>query len=443
MKFKTKDIIKLAIPIILEFLLTIMANLFDGIMVSSEGEAAVSGVSLTGSVNAFLVVFFLSLCSGGAIVIAQLIGKKDIDTANETAKQLLYISLAISVFICIIVMTLHGPILQLVFGKVDAEVMENAKIYFFITGISYPFIGIQSASSSILRAQGRTKLTLAISVGGNLVNIVGNAILIFVCGMGVKGAAIATLISYIVAAAIALIFTLRKKHNVVYIQKLFRYKPNAWYIKKICHIGVPNGLEDSFFQFGRLIVASLISGFGTASIAANAVAQTLTNFHFQTGSAINTAAITVIGMCIGAGDYDEAKKNVKKFIIFVFTCYVFLSIFFILTAGIFAKIYNLSPEATEICRNVIIINGIATVLIWPFAFTLASAFRAASDVRFTMIVSILSMFTFRVAGSYFLAYVFDLGVYSVWIAMIADWLFRTLMFLPRFIKGKWLMQYKG
>ncbi len=441
MKFKTKDLIKIAIPIILEYMLSIMVNLFDTIMVSSSGETAVSAVSLVGSINAFLTVLFTSLCAGGAVVISQLVGKKNYETARDSAKQLVYLSFIVAFIVGAIVVIFDEPILQLVFGKVEPAIMDNAKKYFFLIGLSYPVIGIQVACASILRAQGKTKLTLWISVGGNFVNICGNAILIYGFGMGVVGAALSTLFAYIISTIIALRFVLRKSPDSVYIEKFFKYKPNAWHIRKICHIGIPNGLEDSFFNLGRLLVASLVSGFGTASIAANAVAQTLTGFHFQAGSAIGAACMTVVGMCVGAGDHAEAKKNTKKFMAFVSITFVILSAFFISTSNFFAVVFNLSPEATVICNKIILINGIATVIIWTFAFTIPAAFRAASDVKFTMVVSILSMFTFRVGGSYIFAYVFDLGVYSVWIAMICDWVFRTLLFVPRFIKGRWLTKY--
>lgn len=441
MKFKTKDLIKIAIPIILEYMLSIMVNLFDTIMVSSSGEAAVSAVSLVGSISAFLTVFFISLCVGGAVVISQLVGKKNFETARESAKQLVYLSFIVSSVVCAIIVLFDGPILQLIFGKVEPEIMNNAKKYFFIIGLCYPVIGIQAACASILRAQGKTKLTLWISVGGNLVNICGNAILIYGFGLGVVGAAVSSLISYIVSTIIAFRFVLRKGEETVYIDKFFKYKPNMWHIRKICHIGIPSSLEDSFFNLGRLLVASLVSGFGTASIAANAVAQTLTGFHFQAGSAIGAACMTVVGMCVGARDHAEAKKSVKKFMLFVVITFAILSVFFIATSGFFAKVFNLSDEATKICNKIILINGIATVIIWTFAFTLSAAFRAASDVRFTMVVSIFSMFTFRVGGSYLLANAFGLGVYSVWIAMICDWVFRASVFVPRFIKGKWLTKY--
>ncbi|MBO5224351.1 MAG: MATE family efflux transporter [Clostridia bacterium] len=442
MRFTTKDILKIIIPIILEQLLAITVGMFDSIMVSSEGEAAVSGVSLVDSVNVFLTVLFFSLSSGGAIVLSQLLGKKDTTTANEAAKQIIYITVMVALVIGILVVCLQAPLLNLVFGKVEADVMENAKIYFLLTGISYPFIAITGATNAIFRAQKKTGITLLLSIVSNGINIVGNAILIYVFKMGVLGAGIATLFSRIVTAIVALILVCRKKNNEIYIENLFKYKFNKDLIKKVCGIGIPNGLENSFFHLGKLLVSSLVSGFGTASIAANAVAQTLSGFHFTTGTAINTGLTTVVGICVGAGEKDQAKQYTKRITLMVYIAYIILSIIFASTVDLFSSIYNLSPQASIICKNVIFFNCISACIVWPLSFTIPSAFRAASDVKFTMIISILSMWIFRVAGSYVIHYVFNLGVYSVWIAMVADWVFRAIIFVPRFIKGTWLTKYK-
>ena len=442
MRFTTKDILKIIVPIILEQLLAITVGMFDSIMVSSEGEAAVSGVSLVDSVNVFLTVLFFSLSSGGAIVLSQLLGKKDTTTANEAAKQIIYITTSISLLLCILVVFLRAPLLNLIFGKVESGVMENAKIYFLLTGISYPFIAIMGSANAIFRAQKKSNITLYSSIVSNLINIAGNALLIYVFKMGVLGAGIATLFSRVVTAVLTLILVCRKKNNEIYVDKLFRYKFNPSLIKRICGIGIPSGLENSFFHLGKLIVSSLISGFGTASIAANAVAQTLTNFHFTTGTAINTGLTTVVGICVGAGEKDQAKTYTKRVTLMVYIAYVVLSVFFALTVDLFSSIYILSPHASMICKNIIYFNCITATIVWPLSFTLPSAFRAASDVKFTMIISVLSMWVFRVAGSYVIHYVFGLGVYSVWIAMVVDWVFRAIIFVPRFIKGTWLTKYK-
>ena len=442
MRFSSKKIIKLIIPIILENLLIVTVGMFDGIMVSSNGEAAVSGVSLGDSINVFLTMFFAALSAGGAIVISQLFGKKDISGARETAKQLFFVTLAISTVLCLIISLLHKQILSLIYGSVEFDVMENAIIYFFVTGLSYPFWGVLSAGNSILRAQGKTKTTLTISIFANLLNVAGNALLIYGFNMGVLGAALATLFSRIATAFFSTALVTRKNGNGVYIESLFKYKPNAAIIKRICSIGIPSGLENSFFQLGRLIVSSLISTFGTASIAANSVAATISNFHFSTGNAFGSGMATIIGILIGAGEQEEAKKNVKKIVSYNYICFVLISIIFSSTVGLIAKIYNLSSDAEYICSRLVWINCVSACLVWPISFTLPNAFRATSDIRFTMVISIASMWIFRVGGSYFLAYVFNQGVYSVWLAMSLDWVFRSAVFLVRFIKGTWLTKYK-
>lgn len=442
MRFSTKDIIKLTVPIILESLLGITIGMFDGIMVASEGEVAVSGVSLTNSLDIFLIMFFTSLAVGGGIVISQFFGKKDLEKSRETAKQLVYITLIIATVIAIPTLIFRSPLLHLIYGSVEPAVMQNAETYFLTLAISYPFLAINSSANAILRAQGRTKTTLFISIFGNAFNICGNAILIYGFNLGVLGAGIATLISRIISGFLGLLLCLKKQENGVYIDKLFRYKPSSALIKRICVIGIPNGLENSFFQLGKLLVASLISSFGTASIAANAVSQTLANFHWTVGGAIANGLSTVVGMCVGAGEKDEARSCVKKSLIFNYCCFAALSLFFSLGSGIFNHLYNLSAEASVLNTNITIINSIACITIWPLAFTLPNALRASSDVRFTMLVSIISMWVFRVCGSYLVSYLFGIGLYSIWVGMIVDWICRAIFFVARYKSGKWLTKYK-
>ena len=201
-------------------------------------------------------------------------------------------------------------------------------------------------------------------------------------------------------------------------------------------------MENSFFQLGRLLVASLVSTFGTASIAANAVSQTLANFHWTVGTAIGLGLSTIVGICVGAGEKEEAKLNVKKILLFNYCCYFVLSVFFFFTVGLFSRLYNLSPEASVLCANIVRINCIACIIIWPLAFTIPHALRATNDVRFTMLVSICSMWIFRVAGSYLVSHFFHLGLYSIWVGMLADWVCRTIFYVIRYRRGTWLNKYK-
>lgn len=442
MLFSNKDIFKIIIPILIEQLLAIAIGMLDSVMVSAAGESAVSGVSLVDSINILFMYFFTALAGGGAIVIAQLFGKNDVETAEESSKQLLYAVTIFSIVIATIAFATRRWLLKLVFGKVEADVMKNALDYFNFTLLSYPFIAISSSCSSICRAQGNTKTNMCFSIIANLINLGGNAVLIYGFHMGAKGAAIATLVSRAVGAILIFAYTLRSKKLVIRIRRLFRYKPNFAIIKRICAIGVPNGVENCMFQFGRVMLVSLVSGMGTASIAANAVANSLTAFQYAQGNAVGLGVTSVVGKCVGAGEKKQAKQNTKKLILVAYAGMLIVSLLLCCFSGFFIGLYNLSEASTTICRNIVYLHSAVACLIWPFAFVLPNAFRASNDIRYTLIVAMIAMWVFRVGLSYLFAYAFDLGVYSIWLAMFCDWVVRIIFFVPRFIKGTWLEKYK-
>ena len=440
MLFSKKSLILIITPLIIEQLLIIMTGTFDSIMVSSAGEAAVSGVSLVDTVNLLLTYLFTALCSGGAIVTAQLIGQKDFSSAKESAKQLIWVCLFLSTALTILTVFLRIPLLNLIFGKIEYDVMESAKIYFLFTALSYPFLAIQSACSAIFRVTGNSKTPMLISLLANLVNICGNAILIYVFNMGAAGAAIATLFSRIISALISIIIAHSKK-QILHIDNVFKYKPQFYLIKKMCAIGIPNGVENAMFQLGKVLTQSLISGFGTIQIAANAVANSLSNIQYASGTAISISMNTVVGQCVGAEEKEQAKYYTKKLLSIAYVCIIFVSIILCVFAEPIISLYNLPYESSNIARNIMYLHSAFICSIWPLAFPLSNAFRSASDVKYTMIIAMFSMWTFRVGLSYVFALLLGLEVYGVWFAMFCDWFFRFIVFSIRFKKGTWLSAY--
>ena len=215
----------------------------------------------------------------------------------------------------------------------------------------------------------------------------------------------------------------------------FEFRPGM--VKNILRIGVPNGMENGMFQVGKLMVQSLVATFGTTAITANAVAGNLSGLSTIPGAAIGLAMITVVGQCVGANDYDQARKYIRRLMIITYVSVGALNIVMFFLSQPLAGLYNLTPETQNITSNLIRMYNLACIVIWPASFTLPNAFRAANDVRFTMLVSIISMWTSRIGCSYLFALTFGLGVYGVWIAMFADWVVRAALFLWRLYSGRW------
>ncbi len=442
MLFTNRELTKIIVPLIIEQFLAVTIGMLDTVMVARAGEAAVSGVSLVDSVNLLMVYTFSALASGGAVTISQLIGAGKKDKTNNAAKQLVWVVFLVSVTVMTAVLVLRKQLLSFIFGSVTKEVMSNAKIYFLFTAASYPFLGLYNAGASIFRAMGNSKISMKVSLIMNLTNLVGNALLIFKFNMGAAGAAIATLFSRVLGAAV-MIYLVHNKNLPVYIEKIFSYKPDFHIIKRICAIGIPNGMENGMFQFGKVITQSLISSFGTVQIAANAAANGFAPIQYAPGGAIGMAMVVVVGRCVGAGKTDQAKMYAKKLLKIAYIMMASISLVMAIFSKQLVGFYGLSPESTAIARNLLVIHSFAIALVHPLAFCLTNAFRAASDVRYTMTLSITSMWIFRVGLSYVFGKYMGMGVMGVWCAMFCDWIFRAVCFGTRFVRGKWLTKYKA
>lgn len=435
--FSREDLKKLMVPLVIEQVLAISIGLFDTLMVSSCGEAAVSGVSLVDSISVLLIQILSALATGGAVVCSQYIGKKMPERAKLSAGQLIFIMLVTSGTVMVIVLFLHKFLLRAIFGQIDADVMASAEIYFIISALSYPFLGVYNAGAALFRAIGNSKISMYTSLVMNIVNIGGNALLIFGFGMGVAGAATATLVARVISALVMLML-LMKKENPLCIATKGCMKPQWEVIAKILKIGIPNGVENGMFQVGKLLVSSLTATFGTAAIAANAVANSIAGFINIPGISIGLAIVTVIGRCIGAGEKEQARYYSKRLMGLAYLGMLLTNVALVFGVRPLVSCFALSGEAEEIAVELLISYAVCAVLIWPLSFTLPNVLRAAGDAKYTMGVSVFSMWVFRVASSYFFADTLGLGVLGIWVAMYVDWVFRSLFFAVRYKRGRWM-----
>jgi putative MATE family efflux protein len=330
----------------------------------------------------------------------------------------------------------RGFILNVVFGNIEPDVAAYANTYMLIVFASIPFIAIYNSGSALFRAMGNSRITMKTSMIMNAINVLGNAIGIYGLNMKVEGVAIPTLISRVVAAVIIIVM-LRNNNLPIHITKPFRYKFDKNMMRKILHIGVPNGVENSMFQLGKILLLSVAAGFGTASITANAVGNTISSFEILPGAAVGLGLITVVSHCVGAGDYEQARYYTKKLLKYTYVSLILVNACILLALPFIMDIYNLSPETVVMARQIIIFHGINACFTWPLAFTLPNTLRASNDVRFTMLVSVGSMWIFRVGFGILLAKYMNLGMFGIWVAMIIDWVIRGSFFVVRYRGHKW------
>ncbi len=442
MLFTNKDIRKLIIPLIIEQFLTVLVGMADTIMVSQAGEAAISAVSLVDTVNVLLINVFTALANGGAVVAGQFLGHKNRNESCKVANQLLIFASIFSTVVMVFLIGLHNLILHGAFGDISEDVMDSAKIYLLITALSIPFIAIYNAGAALFRAMGNSKITMVVTLIMNAINVIGNAILIFGLRMGVAGVAIPTTVSRIIAAMIIIALLFNEKRDIT-LKGFFKCKLELSVVKKILYIGVPNGLENSMFQFGKIVVLSLVATFGTSAIAANAVGNTIAMFQIIPGIAIGMAMVSVTAQCVGAQDYEQVKYYNKKLIKIAYGAMLLINAIVVAILPLILKLYNLGTEAAEITQWIIIFHAICACLIWPLSFCIPNTLRAANDVKFCMVVSIISMWVVRIAPSYVLAGNLGLGVKGVWIGMILDWCVRSIFFVIHYKREKWIpKQYR-
>lgn len=437
--FTNRQLRQLIIPLIIEQFLTVMVGMADTVMTASVGEAAVSAVSLVDTVMVLLINIFAALATGGAVVVGQYIGQKRIEDACKVAEQLNIFITVLAMTVTIFVYAGQDLILHGVFGKIEPDVMENSRIYLLIVAASIPFIALYNGGSAVFRSMGNSQISMKTSLFMNGVNICGNALLIYGLKMGVAGAAIPTLVSRVLAAIIIILLLCREKYTV-HLRRNMSFRFNGHIVRKILHIGVPNGLENSMFQLGKILVLSLVAAFGTTSIAANAVSNTIAMFQILPGMAIGFAILTVTAQCVGAGDYEQVKYYTKKLLLITYLAMWILNIVIYLLLPVIVRVYHLSPETAGLTEKLLSYHSICACLIWPLAFSLPNTLRAANDVKVTMWISIASMWVFRIAFSYLLAKYLGWGVFGVWVAMTIDWLFRALCFVVRYMRGEWQFQ---
>ncbi len=434
--FSRKELLKLIFPLMIELTLTLLVGMIDSVMVSSVGEAAVSGVSLIDTVFQLLIYIFAAFGTGGAVVAGQYLGAEKKEEARDTAGQLMWFAGLVSIGIMGGIYLIRKFLLTVVFGAITPDVYECANSYLLIAALSIPALSVYESGAAIFRTMGNSKITMYLSAMMNLINICGNAVFIYFLKFGTAGAAAATAISRY-AAAVVIICLLLQKKRVLYLEKTLHYKPNGMQIRKILSIGVPNGIENGLFQVGKIILASLVAGFGTSAITSNAICQTVASIQVIPGSAMQLAATTVIARCIGAGDEKQARYYNRVLLIL---CYVALFVFcglMWLGLPVILKWYHLSQATAELTLQMVLVHTAGAVLIWPPTFVLPASMRAAGDVRFAMAISVISMWVFRIGAAYLLAGTFGIGALGVWLAMVCDWLFRAVVFSIRWLSGKW------
>lgn len=434
--FSNKDLRNLIIPLVIEQILVMLVGIIDTMMISYVGEEAISGVALVDMVNMLIITILAALATGGAVIVSQYIGSKNTEMANRSASQLITISALLSTIVTVFTLVFHKGILNVLYGSVDAGVMNAAVTYFIISALSFPFLGVYNSAAALFRSMRKTNITMYVSLIMNAINVIGNAIGIFILKAGVMGVAVPTLIARAVAAIIMFVLLLKNTNEVsIKIKEVFSWSSSV--IKRILKIAVPNGIENGLFMLGKVLVTSIVALFGTTQIAANGVSHSINMFAIIVVSAMNLAIVTVIGQCVGAKEYDQAKYYTKKMMGISYIATGVLTLLVWVLLPVLLGLYELSAETYSLSYTLIMMHNIMAFALHPTSFNLSNSLRASGDVKYTMYVGIGSMIIFRLGTAYLFGIVLNMGIIGVTIAMGADWLARSVAFVIRYKSEKW------
>lgn len=444
--FSRQALVRLMIPLMIEQLLLMTVGMADIMMVTTAGEEVVSGVSLVDNINILLINIMSALATGGAVVVAQYLGRRDQENAGTAAKQLFYVVTLLALVLMASALLLRRQILHLLFGDISESTMEAAQVYFQLTAAAYPFIALYNAGAALFRAMGNSRVSMTNSLIVNLINIAVNAVLIFGFQMGAAGAGIGTLVSRAVGALIILVMITRP-NCPVQVRGLLRPEWRPGMVRTILGIGVPTGIENGMFQIGKLLVLRLVASFDVgvdlavvgSSVAANGICGSIAGFINVPGQGVGLGMVTVVGQCMGAGDHEQAVDYTRKLMKVSYLAMAVTAGTLFVIAPYMVPLFNLTPATAAMSVQVLRWNALFVIPFWPMSFTLPNALRSAGDARFTMTVSLLSMWLCRICASYLLgaSWGLDLGLLGVWLGMFADWIVRAVVFFVRFKGGKW------
>ncbi len=433
--FDKKQLFWLILPIVIEQLLNSLMGMVDTMMVSTVGSAAISAVALVDSINNLVIQIFSAMAAGAAIICSQFIGSGDNEGSSQTARQVVLTVFVIAVSVSAVCLLGGERLLLLIFGSVEDAVMRNARSYFLITALSYPFLALFSAGAAFYRASGNAKFPTKVSVLSNVINVTGNALFLYGFHQGVAGAAFATLLARIFSTVVVF-YCLRKPGQTIVVRDYLKIRPDMPLIVKIMAIGIPTGIENGMFQFGKLAIASTVSTMGTVAISAQAMTDIMELVNGIFSNSVGIGLMTVVGQCIGAHRSQEARYYIVK-LMRVAWIGVLVSCLLVLA---FTKpvtwISGMEPAAADLCVKMVTAMTIVKPLVWVGAFGLPYGFRAAGDVRVPMVVSVCSMWFCRVGICVLLVRVFHFGLMAVWIGIFVDWIVRATVFSVRFVRGK-------
>lgn len=440
-----QPIAAMALPVLIEQFFIVIMGIVNTMLAANLGREAISAVGMVDAINMIAVSLFSALAIGGTVVIAQYTGKNDAKMVNSAASQALASCFIISVLLTLLVYFFRQPLLHMMFSDAEPQVLAMSLTYLSISLWSYLPIALIVMSFGILRGSGDTRTPMIVSILMNFLNVIFSYTLIYgirigqlqTPAFGVAGAAWGLTLARLAGAGLIMASLFRGSRGVqIRGPRGFRFEPELQ--KCIFGLGIPASAEQLMFNGGKLLVQTFIVSLGTVSIAANTLVNSISSLQMIPGMVLAIAAPVLVGREIGAGRPDESRRQLKFMVFAGMILNGLISLIMLPFMRGLLSLYTSDSHTADLAAVVMLINLLVYPVLWPAAFIIPSGIRGAGDVRYTMIISIISMWLLRILSGYIFAIVLQWGLLGVWIGMYADWLGRAMFFILRLLGGKWL-----
>jgi putative MATE family efflux protein len=434
--FSSRQVWNIFLPIFVDQAFIVCLSFLNTAMISSSGVDAVSAVNMVDSLNIFLVNIFIAVATGGTVVVAQYRGSRNETMVSKSAAGAMSSVFLLAVGIGAFIMVLHNPTLSVLFGKADPHVLGFARTYLIGSGLSYPGIAVMEAACGALRGVGETKSSLILSLANNVSYVLLNVLFINGLHMGVFGMVFALNISRWFAAVCSILYLVRVNVSLKFrLRDAVRFDPAM--LKKIFLIGIPFAAEQMFFNGGKILTQTFIVQLGTYAIAVNAICGSVIQLFQIAGNAACLCVVTLVGQCVGQKNIVDARKFIRSFLVGSSISFLIMVVLLFPFLGGLISLFSPPAQMVPTVRNIVMMTAIFQVFLWSVSFVTPAALRAAGDAGFTSVVSMLSMWLFRVVLGYLLGIHTPLGILGVWLAMDCEWGVRAAVFLLRYRGKKW------
>lgn len=429
--------VSIVVPLIAENLFTTLFSMLNAGLISSSGVTALSAVSLVDTLNNFLFVFYTGIATGASVIVANYRGRGEEKRLHDACVQAVTSVTLFTILTMVFMLVFQQPLLQLLFGAVEAAVMEQAVLYMLGCAVSLPLLGVTTAVCGVLRGIGEGKTSLGYTIVSTLIYVGLSVVFIRVMKMGIMGLILAITLSRLINLPL-LLRMMNRSHSQFRFQIQEFFHIDLHMFRGIMRVGFPCAIESLFFTGGRLVTQTIIVPMGTNAIAAYNIAYSIMQLNQVFVTPLNTAMFTICGICMGHDRPEDVRSLTKSYFVLDTGIYVVSLGLVLLFFDALAQFYSAPQEIVRLIYHCTLITGIANPILHNFGFMIPSVFRAVGDGKFCTVISLITMWVFRVLGGYVLGVVFGMGVMGVWLGMILDWIVRAIVYPIRFRGDRWL-----